>query len=160
MRPPQGADHAGEPRQSTVPAQPVRPDQPGRHRRGARLAPLSGQVAWDTQGRPVGLGDHEAQAVQIALNLNAVLAAVGATRNDIITETVYVVDYTPELLSAIFGPLRSGISAAPASTLLSVSALFAPEYLLEVQVVAALPGPGSPGRTTPTDNTAANTAGR
>ncbi|MFJ2851250.1 RidA family protein [Streptomyces rubiginosohelvolus] len=121
---------------------------------GARLAHLSGQVAWDTQGRPVGLGDHEAQAVQIALNLDAALAAVGATRNDIITETVYVVDYTPELPSAIFGPLRSGISAAPASTLLGVSALFAPEYLLEVQVVAALPGPGSPSRTTPTDNTA------
>ncbi|MET8838866.1 Rid family hydrolase [Streptomyces rubiginosohelvolus] len=94
-------------------------------------------------GRPAGLGDHEAQAVQIALNLDAALAAVGATRNDIITETVYVVDYTPELLSAIFGPLRSGISAAPASTLLSVSALFAPEYLLEVQVSPRSPDQGA-----------------
>ncbi|MFE6702917.1 RidA family protein [Streptomyces sp. NPDC057718] len=41
---------------------------------GARLAHLSGQVAWDTQGRPVGLGDHEAQAVQIAHNLDAASA--------------------------------------------------------------------------------------
>ncbi|MCS0603901.1 Rid family hydrolase [Streptomyces sp. LP11] len=114
---------------------------------GTRLAHLSGQVAWDAQGQPVGLGDHEAQAAQIARNLDAALAAVGATRDDIIEETVYVVDYTPKLLPAIFGPLRAGVSEAPASTLVGVPALFAPEYLLEVQVVAALPGRG--GRETP-----------
>ncbi|MEU2720947.1 RidA family protein [Streptomyces smyrnaeus] len=108
-----------------------------------RLAHLSGQVAWDAEGRPVGLGDHEAQAAQIARNLDAALAAVGATRDDIIEETVYVVDYTPQLLPAIFGPLRAGVSPAPASTLVGVPALFAPEFLLEVQVVAALPGRGS-----------------
>ncbi|MEU4969364.1 RidA family protein [Streptomyces smyrnaeus] len=108
-----------------------------------RLAHLSGQVAWDAEGRPVGPGDHEAQAAQIARNLDAALTAVGATRNDIIEETVYVVDYTPKLLPAIFGPLRAGVSQAPASTLVGVPALFAPEYLLEVQVVAALPGGGS-----------------
>ncbi|MBO8196719.1 RidA family protein [Streptomyces smyrnaeus] len=108
-----------------------------------RIAHLSGQVAWDAEGRPVGPGDHEAQAAQIARNLDAALAAVGATRDDIIEETVYVVDYTPELLPAIFGPLRAGVSQAPASTLVGVPALFAPEFLLEVQVVAALPGRGS-----------------
>lgn len=123
---------------------------------GTRLAHLSGQVAWDARGRPVGLGDHEAQAAQIARNLDAALAAVGATRDDIIEETVYVVDYTPKLLPAIFGPLRAGVSEAPASTLVGVPALFAPEYLLEVQVVAALPARGGHDRATPTDDTAAN----
>ncbi|MCX4582415.1 RidA family protein [Streptomyces sp. NBC_01481] len=106
---------------------------------GERLAHLSGQVAWDADGRLVGPGDHEAQATQIARNIEAALAAVGATRHDIIKETVYVVDYRPALLPAIFGPLRAGIRQAPASTLVGVPALFAPEYLLEVDVVAALP---------------------
>lgn len=127
---------------------------------GTRLVHLSGQVAWDAQGQPVGLGDHEAQAAQIARNLAAALAAVGATRDDIIEETVYVVDYAPKLLPAIFGPLRAGVSEAPASTLVGVPALFTPEYLLEVQVVAALPGEGSHGRATPAETTEASERAR
>ncbi|MGW3970094.1 RidA family protein [Streptomyces ardesiacus] len=118
---------------------------------GRRLVHLSGQVAWDERGRPVGLGDHGAQAAQIARNLDAALAAVGATRDDIVDETVYVVDYTPELLPAIFGPLRAGVAEAPASTLVGVSALCAPGLLLEVKVVAALPGSGSQDRAVPAD---------
>ncbi|GAA2067357.1 hypothetical protein GCM10009801_14620 [Streptomyces albiaxialis] len=113
---------------------------------GRRLAHLSGQVAQDAEGRLVGPGDHEAQAERIARNLDASLAALGATRNDIVKETVYVVGYTPELLPAIFGPLRAGVREAPASTLVGVTSLFAPEYLLEVEVTAALPveGRGTP----------------
>ncbi|WP_245962140.1 Rid family hydrolase [Streptomyces ardesiacus] len=118
---------------------------------GRRLVHLSGQVAWDERGRPVGLGDHGAQAAQIARNLDAALAAVGATRDDIVDETVYVVDYTPELLPAIFGPLRAGVAEAPASTLVGVSALCAPGLLLEVKVVAVLPGSGSQDRAVPAD---------
>ncbi|MDJ1134240.1 RidA family protein [Streptomyces iconiensis] len=102
-----------------------------------RLVHLSGQVAWDAEGRPVGPGDHGAQAAQIVHNIEAALAAVGATRDDIVKETLYVVDYSPALLPAIFGPLREGVTLAPASTLVAVPALFAPEYLLEVEVVAA-----------------------
>ncbi|TXS39754.1 RidA family protein [Streptomyces sp. uw30] len=105
---------------------------------GERLVHLSGQVARDAEGRPVGPGDHAAQAAQVVRNIEAALAAVGATRDDIVKETVYVVDYSPALLPAIFGPLRAGVSQAPASTLVGVPALFAPEYLLEVEVVAAL----------------------
>ncbi|MEE4598597.1 Rid family hydrolase [Streptomyces sp. DSM 41524] len=132
---------------------------------GVRLVQLSGQVASDTEGRPVGLGDHAAQAAQIARNLDAALASVGATRDDIVQETVFVVDYTPELLPAIFEPLRAGTVRAPASTLVGVSALFAPGYLVEVQVVAAVSpvpavtpsGPPSVGRAAEEDLEAALT---
>ncbi|MEU4893380.1 RidA family protein [Streptomyces sp. NPDC044780] len=112
---------------------------------GVRLVHLSGQVAWDAEGQPVGLGDHAAQAAQIARNLDAALASVGATRDDIVQETVFVVGYTPELLPAIFAPLRAGTVRAPASTLVGVSALFSPDFLIEVQVVAAIgPDPAAP----------------
>ncbi|MDQ0940121.1 RidA family protein [Streptomyces sp. V1I1] len=40
-----------------------------------RLVHLSGQVAWDGDGRPVGPDDHGAQAAQIVRNLDTVLAA-------------------------------------------------------------------------------------
>lgn len=80
---------------------------------GERLVHLSGQVASDAEGTPVGPGDHAAQATQIVRNIEAALAAVGATRDDIVKETVYVVDYSPALLPAISGPLRAGVSQAP-----------------------------------------------
>jgi enamine deaminase RidA (YjgF/YER057c/UK114 family) len=35
--------------------------------------------------------------------------------------------------------LRAGVSQAPASTLVVVPALFAPDYLVEIEVVAAVP---------------------
>ncbi|EPD91535.1 Rid family hydrolase [Streptomyces albus] len=127
---------------------------------GMRLVHLSGQVAWDAQGRPVGVGDHGAQAAQIARNLDAALASVGATRDDIVEETVYVVGHSPELLPAIFGPLRAGVTKTPASTLVGVSALFAPEFLLEVRVVAALPAGGSHDRAVPGEDAAAGEPAR
>ncbi|MFJ2261536.1 RidA family protein [Streptomyces sp. NPDC087844] len=105
---------------------------------GNQLVLLSGQVAWDSEGRLEGLGDHAAQAAQIVRNLDTALAAVGATRDDVIEETVYVVDYIALLLPAVFGPLRDGVSMAPASTLVCVPTLFAPEDLVEVRVIAAV----------------------
>ncbi|GAA2876974.1 RidA family protein [Streptosporangium fragile] len=105
-----------------------------------RIAYVSGQVAWDENGEPVGRGDHAAQIAQIARNLDACLASVGATRADVVKETIYVVDYSPDLLPAIIGALREGVTAPPASTLVAVPALFSPDFLIEVEVVAAVPG--------------------
>ncbi|GIF20438.1 enamine deaminase RidA (YjgF/YER057c/UK114 family) [Actinoplanes tereljensis] len=97
---------------------------------------LSGQVAWDTDGALVGAGDHAAQAAQIADNITALLTAASAAWADVIKETIYVVDYRPDLVPAIFTALRRG--PAPASTLVPVPALFQPGFLLEVEVVAAI----------------------
>ncbi|MBB2911075.1 enamine deaminase RidA (YjgF/YER057c/UK114 family) [Streptosporangium becharense] len=104
-----------------------------------RLAYVSGQVAWDENGEPVGRGDHAAQIAQIIRNLDACLASVGATRSDLVKETVYVVEYVPDLAPVIIGALREGVTAPPASTLVAVPALFAPEFLIEVEVVVAIP---------------------
>jgi enamine deaminase RidA (YjgF/YER057c/UK114 family) len=108
---------------------------------GSRLIHLSGQVAWDEHGNPVGIGDHAAQAAQIARNIDAALASVNASRADIVKETIYVVGYRPDLLAKVFTPLREGSSTAPASTLVPVPGLFAPQYLIEVDVVAVLEEP-------------------
>ncbi|MFJ4153093.1 RidA family protein [Streptomyces galbus] len=107
---------------------------------GRRLVHLSGQVAWDSHGRPTG-GDHAAQAAAIARNITTALAAVGATRDDIVKEVIYIAGYTPEVLQPVLTALREGAGTAPASTLVPVPALFAPEYLIEVEVTAAIPAP-------------------
>jgi Putative translation initiation inhibitor, yjgF family len=104
----------------------------------AELVFLSGQVAWDANGDLVGKGDHAAQAAQIARNIEAALAAAGATPADIVKQTIYVVDYTPDVASAIFAALAEGRPEPPASTLIAVPALFAPDYLIEVEVIAAV----------------------
>lgn len=122
---------------------------PGLHRipgaftpvvRVADLVFLSGQVAWDEHGNLCG-DDHATQMRRIARNLDVALAAAGCGREDIVKETVYVVDYRPELISGLFAPLREGVPAAPASTLVGVAALFAPDVLVEVDVIAKVPAP-------------------
>ncbi|ALG10375.1 RidA family protein [Kibdelosporangium phytohabitans] len=102
---------------------------------GADLVFLSGQVAWDEHGNLCGT-DHVTQMQRIAQNLHTALAAVGCGREHIIKETVYVVDYHPGLIPGLFAALRPGVSAPPASTLVGVTALFAPSVLVEVEVVA------------------------
>ncbi|GGI09375.1 RidA family protein [Egicoccus halophilus] len=103
------------------------------------LVHLSGQVAWDEHGDPVAPGDHVAQAAQVRRNVEACLASIGATDADIVKETIYVVDHRPERLPAILGALRgSGDATPPASTYLGVAALFAPEFVIEVDLVVAV----------------------
>ncbi|WP_327003496.1 RidA family protein [Dactylosporangium sp. NBC_01737] len=104
---------------------------------GRTVVHLSGQVAWDVHGNLTGAGDHAAQAATIADNITAALAAAGAGWDDVVKETIYVVDHRPELVPVIFAALRRG--PAPASTLIPVQALFQPGYLIEVDIVAAVP---------------------
>lgn len=107
----------------------------------AELIFLSGQVAWDADGGLVGEGDHAAQAAQIARNIATALAAVGATPADIVKQTVYVAGYTPQVAQGILAALAEGRGRPPASTFIPVPALYAPGYLVEVEVVAAVRRP-------------------
>ncbi|MFI1675866.1 RidA family protein [Streptomyces sp. NPDC020607] len=111
---------------------------------GQKLAFLSGQVAWDEQGRVVGEGDHAAQATQVARRVDRLLDALGAQRQDIVKETIYVVDYEPHLIPHILGALHG--SPPPSSTLVGVAKLFAPQFLIEVECVVALPDRKPDGR--------------
>ncbi|MFD7704144.1 RidA family protein [Streptomyces caelestis] len=107
---------------------------------GRQLVHLSGQVAWDSHGNPTG-GDHAVQAAVIARNIDTALAAVGVTRDDLVKEAIYVAGYTPDILQPVLAALRERVGTAPASTLAPVPAFFAPDYLVEVDVTAALPAP-------------------
>jgi len=106
--------------------------------RGARHVYVSGQVAVDGEGNPVGVGNLAAQTEQVMENLSTALAAAGATFDDVVKITTYVVDYTPEMRSVI-GEIRGRYLPAenpPASTLVGVSALAGPEWLIEIEAIA------------------------
>lgn len=109
----------------------------------AKLVYVSGQVSVDEAGKVVGAGDMRAQAEQVFKNLTAILRAAGAGWDDVIKMTGFMVGLDAANVAA-YREGRSGyfkVKRPPASTLVGVTRLVQPEWLLEVEVVAAV-GPG------------------
>ncbi|MFI9823631.1 RidA family protein [Streptomyces sp. NPDC052013] len=110
------------------------------------IAMLSGQVARDADGRPVGDGDFAAQVEQCYLNVATALAGVGGSFDDVAKLTVYVVDWSPEkmpLLGEGVGraAAKLGIDPVKPITLLGVAALGEPDLLVEVEATAVIEQP-------------------
>jgi enamine deaminase RidA (YjgF/YER057c/UK114 family) len=101
---------------------------------GARWLYISGQIAVDLQGTvPEGI---EAQAALVFQNLNGVLASAGMDTGDLVKITMFL---TRKEDIAPFRALRDRWlgSARPSSTLVVVQSLVRPEWLVEVEAVAA-----------------------
>jgi enamine deaminase RidA (YjgF/YER057c/UK114 family) len=102
---------------------------------------LAGQVSSDASGKLVGEGDFEAQSEQVFRNLKLGLEAAGATMADIVKMNVYIV---AEVDQAEVPKLRAvrdrhvNTAKPPASTLLFVTRLARPGWLIEIEVVAAI----------------------
>ncbi len=98
-----------------------------------RTVYVSGQVGIGADGR-LGNGVGE-QAVAAVANLNAVLAAAGMTASDIVKTTIYLTDAANmEGFVAAAGP---GLpQPPPATTLVIVKALAAPDMLVEIEAIA------------------------
>ena len=101
---------------------------------------IAGQVAADKDGNVVGGTDMKAQAEQVFKNLQAALATAGATFADVVKMNTYATDLTNiqairDVRARYFG------DAAPASTLVQVVKLARPEFLLEIEVIAAVSSP-------------------
>lgn len=108
---------------------------------GARTVYVSGQVAIDENGALVGGDDLAAQTTQVMRNVGLALAAAGAGFKDVAKITTYVVNYRSEH-RAIIGKARAPFFAGmtpPASTLVGVTALALPEWLIEIEAIAVLP---------------------
>ncbi|HEC01480.1 MAG TPA: RidA family protein [Sphingomonadales bacterium] len=98
----------------------------------------AGQVAWNKDYIVVGSDDLAAQCTQVFKNLKEVLAAAGATPKDVVRMRTYVVNYSPDKLE-IIGPAIAafyGDVLPAANTLLGVTALAMPDFLIEVEVTA------------------------
>ena len=97
----------------------------------------AGQVALDRDGNLVGKGDIEAQTDQVFKNLQAVLAAAGATMQDVVKLTTYLTQQVdlPKLREV---RQRYLTGEPPANTLLYISALASPDFLIEVEAVAVV----------------------
>lgn len=99
---------------------------------------ISGMVGVDAQGRVIGRGDVVAQARATFANMQRILEAEGASFADVLKVTVYLRNVEDR---ARINPVRAEFfgDARPASTLVEVSKLVAPELLIEVEAVVGLP---------------------
>ena len=111
---------------------------------GTRMIYISGQVARDADDNPVGPGDLTAQVEQALTNVVTAVVAVGGTFADVAKLTIYVVDWTPDKIEAVYaGAARVaanlGIDPIRPATLVGVAALAEPDLLVEIEAVAVLP---------------------
>ncbi len=100
---------------------------------------IAGQVATNTAGDVVGVGDFEAQARQVFENLRIALEAGGATFDNVVKMTTLIVDFDRAVLPSLFA-IRSDYvdEMSPATTLIGVQALARPEYMLEIEAIAVV----------------------
>jgi enamine deaminase RidA (YjgF/YER057c/UK114 family) len=105
-----------------------------------RLVAVSGQVALAADGTVVGPGDPEAQARQVFENLRRCLAAAGASFADVIKLTYFLTDVGQLPVIRTVRDQYVDTAAPPASSAVAVAALFRPEFLLEVEALAVVPG--------------------
>lgn len=106
-----------------------------------KLIVISGQVALDASAQLVGVGDLRAQTQQVFENLGLALASAGAAFAQVIKLTIFVVNYQPAHRAAIVEVRDQFIARdhPPASTLVGVQALARPEFLIEIEALAAAP---------------------
>ncbi len=122
---------------ATPEAKPVANYKMATRMEGGRLLYVSGQVAWDATGTIVGKGDVRAQARQVFENLRGVLRAAGGDLASLMKITTYItkLEDFPAVAQAR-GEVFPG--ELPASTLIVVKSLFHPDFLIEVEGVAAV----------------------
>ena len=100
---------------------------------------LAGQIALDKAGSLVGAENFAAQADQVFRNLSAAIESRGGTLKDLIKFTMFITDMANvAALREVRDRHLAGIKNPPASTLVQVSALFRPEFLIEIEAVAWL----------------------
>lgn len=101
---------------------------------------VGGQNAVDETGAIVGKGDIKAQAEQIFRNLQIALAAGGASLEHVIKWSVYVVaGQPPQPAFEVFQRVWGNRPNPPLVTVLFVSGLANPDFLMELEAIAVVP---------------------
>lgn len=105
---------------------------------GTHTVYISGQVPLDAKGNLVGDQDMGAQAEQVFKNLDAALAAVDATFEDVVKFTYFLTDISQIQAVRNVRDRYINTTTPPASSAVQVSQLFIPGLLIEVEAIAVI----------------------
>jgi enamine deaminase RidA (YjgF/YER057c/UK114 family) len=105
-----------------------------------RIIFVAGQTALDRDGNVVGSNDFAAHAEQVFRNLAIALEASGCTAANLVKLTVFLTDMYNlaayrEARNRFFASVTP--PAAPAVTLVEVSKLYGPDFMIEIEAIAA-----------------------
>jgi len=99
------------------------------------LIHVSGQLALDETGGFRHADDFAAQLEQTYVNLDTVLNHYGVTRNQVVSQTLYVVNLRQNAAATAAGNLAYFGDHRPASTVLGVTELTFPGQVVEISCV-------------------------
>jgi enamine deaminase RidA (YjgF/YER057c/UK114 family) len=105
--------------------------------RVGNIIEVTGTVAVDDNNKPVGIDDAYAQTKFIIEKIEKVLLQAGATLKDVVRTRMFVTDiFRWEEYGKAHGEFFSTIR--PCTTMVEVSGLISPEYLVEIEATAII----------------------
>ena len=105
-----------------------------------RLVFISGMTSRRPDGTIAGVGDIKAQTKQVCENIKSAVEAAGGTLDHVCRVDVYVRNM--EHFEAIHEVRRQYFRPPlPASTMVEVTKMVSPDYLIEINAIAVIPNP-------------------
>ena len=102
-----------------------------------KLVFISGMTARRADGSIAGIGDIEAQTRQVCENIKSAVESAGGTMDDVCRVDVYVRNI--EHFEKIHKVRREYFKTPPpASTMVEVTKMVSPDYLIEINAIAVL----------------------
>jgi enamine deaminase RidA (YjgF/YER057c/UK114 family) len=106
--------------------------------RVGNIVAVAGTTA-GSSGKPVAIGDPAAQTRAILETIDKVLVEAGASLKDVVRTRIYLVDIAHwEVVGRVHGEFFGDIR--PANSMFQVTAFVRPEWLVEIEADAVLPG--------------------
>ena len=107
------------------------------------LVYIAGQISSDASGNLVGEGDFEAQVGQVFRNLKLAVEAAGGTMAYLVKVNYFLAAEVDQSAVPKLRAIRErylNVANPPASTLVVVTRLARPGWLIEIEAVAAIDG--------------------